>query len=532
MGFLGLFGRLNRNKSVNPAISPGFFKDGNTLGDHSLVLSRNPNIVIPEKQRYEHAAILGAPGKGKTVLLKNIIAQDILSGAGAIVVDPKNDLKDFMLRATDLSGRIVDDDNNLQFHSFTISGSDSETWNPLHGKDPIRIANRLHTALFAEDINVVQFYKDVAGNLLRNLIKILMSMNKPIVLKDVFMAVMDKEILGQIVRQVKNNDEYKVEARDLTKDFLESKDSEAHKLTIGLKNKLQQLVSSPWSKYINSYEPDINVQEIIEKGHILHFGVASDIIGRDNYQPLMRLFLAHVRQAAGERYQKNIKKPCFFYCDEFGDVASDDFLDGIKKYRSAGIGFTIGFQDLGDLTRRGEHYLVQTMTNCATKFIFNSPEPNTADYMAKLLGTYQDTTISAQSYNSKGEIKGQSEKLDDRKFKIAPDTIKNLDRGYCIGIMPYLYKGEYAIYKFRSRFAKEDDFPEADYDFYHAFWKDINKDEEAGLNLYKLYDESQEEDEIIKDNKPSKRKIKKMENEEDAPDINKLIDRLEEDQSE
>lgn len=484
MGVFDWFGSKN-SKGIDPRIDYGRLFDGSTLGKHSLKLSDKPLVILPEKFRYEHSLIMGASGKGKTVLLQNMYVQDILSGAGVIFVDPKDDQSDFMLRAATKANRVIDPENagRLAFHSFRLTESQSETWNPLFGKDPIQIANRLHTALFADAENSNEFYQDVASNMLRNLISLLMAYNKPINMNDVYQAVVDDDVLRKVVKDFKGNEQYQMEVKEIRTDYLEGRKDTAEKLKIGLRVKLQPLIKSTWSRLINSYEPDIIVEDIISRGDILHFGLASDILGKSNYQPLMRLFLAEVKQAAGNRYRKETKKPCFFYCDEYGDVANDDFLDGIKKYRSAGIGFLIGFQDIGDLTRRGEHFMIQTVTNCATKFIFNLPEPVSADYAAKIFGTYESDKISSQSYNSQGDVRGKSERLNDRAFKIEPDFLKNMARGQCVGLMPYMHRNEYVIFKFRSKWIKKEDYPEGDMDLYRAYWINFPKDEDKGLNV-------------------------------------------------
>lgn len=473
------------NKSLNPRFNANRQFNSEMLGKHSIVISNKPRIIIPERCRYEHTIVMGASGKGKTVFLQNMYAQDILNGAGVIFVDPKDDQFNLMLQLATKANRISDKEalGRQGFHSFRLTSGQSETWNPLFGKNPVPIANRLHAALFADAEGVNDFYKDIASNMLRNLITLLMAYGKPINLRDVYQAVLYEDVLKQMVKDFASNDKYALEVKELQKDYIDGKAENAERLKIGLRAKLQPLIKSEWSDLINSYEPDIIIEDIINRGEILHFGVAADKLGKENYQPLMRLFLAEVKEAAGNRYRSENKKPCFFYCDEYGDVASGGFLDGIKKYRSAGIGFLLGFQDIGDLTRLGDHFMIQTITNCAAKFIFNLPEPQSADYIAKLFGTYEAPIIATQSFNSEGDLKGKAEKLDARAFKIDPDYLKNMDRGQCVGLMPYIYKDEYAIYKFKSNMIRREDYPEGDEEYYRAFWHNVPKDENMGLNV-------------------------------------------------
>jgi len=473
---LKAFNRQNQNP-VN-RLSKKHYKKME-LGKHSVILSTNPLVVIPEKTRYEHMLDMGASGKGKTVLLRTMYYQDIVSGAGVIVIDPKDDQLPFMMQCATAAGRIP------QMHSCRFRGTWSETCNPIFGKKPIELANQLHVSLFADDPDANSFYKNVAASMLRNLASLLLGYGKPITLEDIYYAVLFPKILEQIVADFKHHPQLYRQAFEINKDFIQTKSDEAKRLTKGLLDKLQPFVDSPWAKIVNTYCPDIVIEDAIAKGEIIHFGVASDILGKECYQPLVRMILANFKQVAGNRFSTADNHPCFLYCDEFSDVANLDFMEAIKKYRSANIGILIGFQSLGDLERIGEPFKKDVILNCGTKIFFNLPEADSADYVAKLLGTFADSTVSAQSYDAEGHIKGQTQKMDMRTFKISPDTLKNLDRGHCVALMPFHTGGEYPVFKFKTIYLDPKKLPEPDWPHYYAYRKDLPKDESIGLNLRK-----------------------------------------------
>lgn len=478
---MSIFTNLFRPNVVNPVNTFKRYQKLFSLGDlgqHPVTLSHKPLVTIPERFRYEHTLNMGASGKGKTVLLRTMYHQDILSGAGVVLIDPKDDQFPFMLQCATQARRIP------QIHSFRLRGTRSETWNPIFGKNPIEIANRLHVALFADDPDANSFYKQVAASMLRNIFSLLMGYGKPLTLKDIYYAVVFPQIMEKVVSDFKGSERLYRQAHEIEEDFILTKSDDAKRLTKGLRDKLQTFIDSPWSHLTNTYCPDIVVEDAIARGDILHFGVASDILGRDCYQPLVRMLLADFKQAAGHRFSQEERHPCFLYCDEFGDVASEDFMEAIKKYRSAGIGILIGFQSLGDLERRGEPFKKDVVQNCATKIFFNLPEPNSADYVAKLIGTFADRTVSAQSYDSEGNVKGQTEKLDLRTFKITPDILKNLDRGHCVAVMPFHGGREYPVFRFKTLYTEARNLPDADWDYYHAYHHDLPKDESIGLNLH------------------------------------------------
>ena len=60
---------------------------------------RNANKIfgIKRKDRRQHIYVLGKSGSGKSVLLSNLIIQDIRNGEGVCVVDPHGELVEELL---------------------------------------------------------------------------------------------------------------------------------------------------------------------------------------------------------------------------------------------------------------------------------------------------------------------------------------------------------------------------------------------------------------------------------------------------
>ncbi|MBL0204904.1 MAG: hypothetical protein IPQ14_11425 [Candidatus Microthrix sp.] len=56
------------------------------------------NLVLDEVSGLRHLHVLGPSGVGKSTLLANLILQDIAAERGVVVVDPKDDLVDDVLR--------------------------------------------------------------------------------------------------------------------------------------------------------------------------------------------------------------------------------------------------------------------------------------------------------------------------------------------------------------------------------------------------------------------------------------------------
>lgn len=510
MGLFSLFGKSNKFESNrNIDIRKMFSSD--EIGNYPLVLCNKPYVFIPEKERSSHLVLIGGTGRGKSNIFKVMLAQDIVNGAGVIMVDPKADMFDFILRLATKANRIVSstDPTRLQLYSFDLLNDHSPTWNPLIHDDCDFTAEMLYEGFYADDATTIDYYKNTGRVMLRSLVTLLKAYGKPINLNDLFLSLFNRDITNRIYRDFKGNDKYTVQAEFVRKIIIDRSEKDAEQLTSGLVAKLEPYITSKWAHLLMSYNPDIIVKDIIKNGDIMHYGIRSKKLTKAVYAPLVKMFNISVKEAVSDRFRSKNNNSVYYYADEYGDVASSEFIDGLKQFRSGGIGFNLAFQDLSDLGVRGEYLFAQTLGNSFTKILLNLPNPETADYLSKLIGTYDNKIMATQSFDSEGKTKGQVEKLDNRSFKITPDYIKNMDKGQCVAQMPYLVNNEIAVYKYRSPLVDDNAYGKGDYDLYNLMWRDLPKDESIGLNIESWNKVCLEGNIDIKDDGNTKGKAKK-----------------------
>lgn len=77
------------------APSPRVPASGSVLGD-SLASGPRP-LALDLEARLRHLHVLGPTGTGKSTLLVNLVAQDLLAGHGVVLIDPKGDLVESVL---------------------------------------------------------------------------------------------------------------------------------------------------------------------------------------------------------------------------------------------------------------------------------------------------------------------------------------------------------------------------------------------------------------------------------------------------
>ena len=82
---------------ASTAPAPVGLPNAGTLLGVNLDRNTHSNIYITGEDRLRHMYVVGQTGTGKTTLLKNMIAQDIISGAGVCMIDPHgSDIQDIL----------------------------------------------------------------------------------------------------------------------------------------------------------------------------------------------------------------------------------------------------------------------------------------------------------------------------------------------------------------------------------------------------------------------------------------------------
>lgn len=120
--------------------------------------------------------------------------------------------------------------------------------------------------------------------------------------------------------------------------------------------------------------------------------------------------------------------------DEFGLFANESIENLINKGRSSGIELFLSFQSFNDLNYKqlNQQFSLQmaVFSNTHNFIYFHQTEANTAEYIAKTLGTYTEskkTTAYNTRYNSNSYEKGSER--DVQEFIIHPNELKNLGTG-------------------------------------------------------------------------------------------------------
>jgi intracellular multiplication protein IcmO len=355
---------------------------------------------LPDNARLRHTHIVGATGTGKTVLLEQLLFQDLKRGYGAIVIDPKGE-RSFYESVRNYC-RLIGREKDLVLLSATHP-NESAFWNPCALGRVSELQSKFYnSATYSEP----HYAKACEYALATSFGRLSSSQKGVVTLKDVL--------------------------REL--DALAKGDR--HDIFQGLYFDLHNLLASEWEQVLlpqpNSNSREISILEIITGNKILFVDlptegkrVQSSRIGRLLTQEIILISGMRKRSPAllGDR-------PFSIYIDEFDAFATESFSTFLNKGRSSEFMIHLAHQTLSDLNQISPEFAGQILGNCNVRFIFRQDDPDDAERWSRFIGTRK--TIKRTYSTQNGMQTGDASNRETQEFIVAPDTIKTLPIGRCV----------------------------------------------------------------------------------------------------
>lgn len=303
------------------------------------------------------------------------------------------------------------------------------TFNPIRmvpGQDPTAIANQIARAIGRDPTSSGEgqdYYRSVDYAKIQNMAEIFCSTGRQFTLKDCFYYFHSKHARQRAfelctVRRV---------AAMATEQFKDSPDSTS--LTAALR---------PWTtgtlgRLLNSYSPQIKLEEVFEQGQLAYFAVP---IGHLQVlaNPLGRMVISALLSVAAARQKaRNKPEPASVILDEFAEFATPVFASFIATVGSARLWTTLSHQDLGQLKKvqgmDADAFTSAVFNNTSgCKICFRSPDPEDAEFWSSTLGTYQATEDTERvTHGLLGDSNtGEKSRRTVEHFKVHPNRLKNL----------------------------------------------------------------------------------------------------------
>lgn len=299
-------------------------------------------LVVPPGDRLKHIALWGPTGSGKSTLMTNMIMQDVVSGAGVIVIDPKDNLVDNVLRRLP-----------AHRHEDLILFDATDTERPV-GLNPFAgIAPRYRSLAASEFLAVFRrTFADSWGvrmeHVLRNVVVALLEVPGSTLL-DIPRLLLDAAYREWVLERVTNpavREFFTVEFEQVLRrrgDAIEP-----------ILNKV-----GPWITYpelraiVAQQENSFDFRQVLDQSKILLVRIPEGAIGEDASALLGGLVVARVQLAAQSRVDISAgrRRPAYLYVDEFQRFVNSSFERILAEARGFGLGLVCTNQYPEQLSR-------------------------------------------------------------------------------------------------------------------------------------------------------------------------------------
>lgn len=397
-------------------------------GSSPLQVDDEGRFLLPSKACEYHIQICGGTGSGKTFhVIKPFIRQDIVKNRiGCFIYDVKSNMAQDIAYYVDEAGR------EKEFKYFDLGNlGKSMTWNPLYSGSADEIANKVYCALYFESDKASQFYSELASAFLTNLVHLLRREIKTLTFNDLFNATAELDTFKTINRLCQKYPQTP-QAKFFSSNWLQKPMRQRQEELTGLINKLQRFCTRDWAPLINTTEPQIKMDEILDFNQVLLFGVAAPRYP-DDARPLSIMAIMDIAQQVAARFNKKPSKTYRVYLDEFYHLAYSGFIKTLNLAREARVSFVLAHQALADLKMVSEEFSQQVSINTRNKVVLTQDDSQTAEYFSELLGTEIDLDTKVYSFDTRTSslfpTPAGYTMPKQHKFRFNPNEIKELPQG-------------------------------------------------------------------------------------------------------
>lgn len=283
---------------------------------------------IKRKDRRQHMYVLGKSGTGKSVMLENMIIQNIHQGEGVCVVDPHGELVEKILetippeRVNDVVYfNPADTDYNIGFNVLQL---DDPRYKHLVASGLMGIFTKIWANAWSSRMEYI----------LNNTILALLDTPDTTLLGIPRMLV-DKDYRQYIINNLKDP----VVKAFWVHEYEAWRDQFRNEAIAPIQNKVGQFLSSNIVRnVVGQTRSTINIFDIMNNKKIFLVNVSKGRIGEDNSALLGGMLITKLQLSAMERVRipENQREDFYLYVDEFQNFVTDSFasiLSEARKYR-------------------------------------------------------------------------------------------------------------------------------------------------------------------------------------------------------
>lgn len=318
-------------------------KSGLLLG-HVMYRGTDTPVYMKDADRRRHLYIIGKSGAGKSVLLANLVKQDINNGKGVCVVDPHGDLVEDVLA-----------------HVPKNRADDVVIFNPSDMDRPIGLnmleAKNEDQKDFAVQEMISIFYKlfppEMIGPMfehnMRNVMLTLMGdITDPGTIIDIPRMFTDDAYVKQYLKKVKDP----VVRAFWEKEMAKTSDFHKSEMLGYLISKVGRFVENEMMRNIMGQQKSgFDFRDIMDNEKILLVNLAKGTTGEVNAKLLGLIIVAKLQMAAMSRADlpEPQRKDFYLYIDEFQNFVTDSIATILSEARKYRLDLIIAHQYMGQL---------------------------------------------------------------------------------------------------------------------------------------------------------------------------------------
>ncbi len=312
-----------------------FNKDLTYLGI-STYRDKNQLFGIKRKDRRQHVYILGKSGTGKSVLMFNMIIQNIKNGDGVCMVDPHGENVEAVLSAIPpervkdvIYFNPADADHHIGFNVL-------ELIDPQYKHLVASGLMGIFTKIWANAWSARMEY------ILNNAILALLDTPGTTLLGIPRMLV-DKDYRQKIISNLKDP----VIKAFWIHEYEAWQDKFRNEAIAPIQNKVGQFLSTSIIRnVVGQSKSTINIFDMMNEGKIFLVNVSKGRIGEDNSSLLGGMIITKIQLAAMERVRipEENRKDFYLYVDEFQNFVTDAFASILSEARKYRLNLTVAHQ--------------------------------------------------------------------------------------------------------------------------------------------------------------------------------------------
>ncbi len=325
--------------------------------------SSNAVFGIKRKDRRQHMYILGKSGTGKSVLLSNLIIQNINNGEGVCVVDPHGETVEDILHLIP-DHRVKDviyfNPADTDFHiGFNVIQLDDPKYKHLVASGLMGIFTKIWANAWSSRMeyilnNAILALLDTPGTTLLGIPRLLV----------------DKDYRQMIIGNLKDP----VVKAFWVHEYEQWRDQFRNEAIAPIQNKVGQFLSTSIIRnVVGQPKSTIDIFKIMNEGKIFLVNVSKGRIGEDNSALLGGMIITKIQLAAMERVRipEEDRKDFYLYVDEFQNFATDSFANILSEARKYRLNLTVAHQYTAQLENKdGSKVRDAVFGNVGTMIIF------------------------------------------------------------------------------------------------------------------------------------------------------------------